>query len=221
MYKTVTHNIVEEHYANPEMTSSSGLPMYTMNEDTMMFRMDSRSLWAKFAWGLLNYGISMSANLPEKERVEARVSKNAQALGDFITPYYGMSAGVRLSGLLSAIGQVGIDVVKATKEGEKLEKLKLMWVDQIDSLAKFLVDLNPGNWPETLTKDYFSNLVTFWVDEITARAAKNGIADEIAIDNINKLIVLGVRNSVPTHKTSSWSDIFSRGIVAQYPTLFS
>ena len=222
MYKTVTHNVVEEHYDHPSMSQENALlPMYVMNEDTMMFRMDSRSLWAKYAWGLLNYGISMTADLPVKEQVEARMFKNARALGDFITPYYGISAGSRFSDILSAIGQTGIDAVKATLENETLDKLNAMWTDQIDILAKFLVELNPGNWPETLTTDYFGNIVGFWVDEIQARANKDSVADENAIDNLNKTVVVGVRNSVPTHKSSSWADIFSRGIIAQFPTLFA
>lgn len=228
MYKTVTHNIVEEHYAHPTMMSEGGgygmmepLPQYAMTEATMMFRMDARSIWAKYAWGLLNYGISMNAGLPVMEQVEARMFKNARALGDFITPYYGITAGNRLSDLLSSIGQVGIDVVKAVKEGESLDKLKAMWGDLIATLAAFLVELNPTNWPEVLITEYFSNMVGYWIDEIVARKANDKIGDEEAIEALNKLVVLGIRNSVPTHKASSLADIFSRGVIAQFPSMFA
>lgn len=231
MYKTITHNIVEEHYGqdhdaqlkyvNPQTGLTDYLPQFVMNENTMTFRMDSRSIWAKYAWGLLNYGISMNANLPMMEQVEARVFKNARALGDFITPYYGITAGGRFSELLSSIGQVGIDVVKATKENESLDKYKVMWADLISTLAEFLNELNPNNWPQVTTTDYLTNMVSFWVDEIQARATNDQIADEAAIDSLNKLIVMGIPNSVPSHKASSLSDLFSRGIIAQYPALFA
>jgi hypothetical protein len=231
MYKTITHNIVEEHYGqdqgerlkyvNPQTGLTDYLPQFVMNENTMTFRMDSRSIWAKYAWGLLNYGISMNAGLPVMEQVEARVFKNARALGDFITPYYGITAGLRFGDLLSSIGQVGIDVVKATKEKESLDKYKVMWADHIATLAEFLNELNPNNWPEVTTTEYLTNMVSFWVDEIQARAANNQSADEAAIESLNKLIVMGIPNSVPSHKASSLSDLFSRGIIAQYPALFA
>lgn len=231
MYKTVTHNIVEEHYGHPQQALEfvgygavqpmDPLPMYAMTEGTMVFRMDSRSLWAKYAWGLLNYGISMNAGLPVMEQVEARMFKNARALGDFITPYYGITAGNRLSDLLSNIGQVGIDLVKATKEGEDIAKLNAMWTDLIATLAGFMVELNPSYWPDILITEYFTNLVGFWVAEIQARASNDAAADEAAIDSLNKLVVMGIANSVPTHKASSLADIFSRGIIAQFPSLFA
>lgn len=240
MYKKIVHNITEEHFDHPLATEiksrmtkgqrelppemlgpNDALPQYVMNEDTMNFRMDSRSLWAKYAWGLLNYGISMNAGLPVMEQVEARMFKNARALGDYVTPYYGITAGTRFSDLLSSIGQVGIDVVKATKEKEPVDKYRVMWQDQIEDLAEFMNELNPANWPKSTIIDYFTNLVGFWVDEIQARAANDAIADEAAIENLNKLVVMGVPNSVPKHKASSLSDVFSRGIVAQFPSLFT
>ena len=240
MYKKITHNIVEEHFDHPLATElkkkmerpaiqkespmlslSDPLPQYVMNENTMTFRMDARSLWSKYAWGLLNYGISMSANLPVKEQVEARTFKNARALGDFITPYYGTTAGNKLSDVLTSICQVGVDVVKAVQEKEPLDKLQVMWVTLIDELAELLHELNPNYWPESLTRDYFSNMVSYWTAEIQARAAKDAAADEAAIEHLNKLMVFGITNSVPTHKSSGYADIFSRGIIAQFSSMFA
>lgn len=241
MYKKITHNIVEEHFDHPlatelkkkmdrpamthqnsqMLTLSDPLPQYVMNENTMVFRMDARSLWSKYAWGLLNYSISMAANLPVKEQVEARTFKNARALGDFITPYYGITAGNELSNILTSISQVGIDVVKAVQEKESIDKFKVIWATLIDELAELMHDLNPNYWPETLTRDYFTNLVNYWVDEITARAAKDTTADDEAIEKLNKLMVFGITNSSPAHKTSSYADIFSRGMIAQFSSMFA
>lgn len=240
MYKKITHNIVEEHFDHPlaselkkkmekptiqqqsaMLSLSDPLPQYVMNETTMTFRMDARSLWSKYAWGLLNYGISMAANLPVKEQVEARTFKNARALGDFITPYYGITAGNALSDVLSSICQIGIDVVKAVQEKESLDKFHVMWATMIDELAELMHDLNPNFWPETLTRDYFTNMVKYWTDEIQARAAKNTAADDEAIENLNKLMVFGITNSSPKHKTSSYADIFSRGMIAQFSSMFA
>ncbi|CAB4130167.1 hypothetical protein UFOVP116_303 [uncultured Caudovirales phage] len=236
MYKKISHNIVEEHYATSQMPRSSykakpvenetlcidsELPDYVMNENSLNFRMDARSLWAKYTWGLLNYGISLNGMLPSTDLVEARVIKNAIAIGDFITPYYGVSAGSRVSKLLAGIGQIGIDVVKATKEQEPLDNLLSMWDTMIEQLSKLLNELNPNNWPESLMCDYLKNLVKCWTNQIVARDSGDEVADEAAVEQLYKIVVIGITNSVPSHKISSLSDAFSRGIIAQFPTLFA
>ena len=239
MYKKISHNIIEEHYtdgyspdrkarANNLIHDNNGsfgindpLPAYVMNENSLNFRMDARSLWAKYTWGLLNYGISLNGMLPSTDLVEARVIKNAAAIGDFMAPYYGVTAGERVGKLLAGIGQVGIDVVKATKENEPLNTLVSMWETLIEQLAELFNELNPNNWPETLISDYFANMVKFWTKQIVARANKDEIADEIAIEHLYKIMVIGFSNSVPSHKISSLSDSFSRGIIAQFPALFA
>lgn len=239
MYKKIEHNIVEEHYAHPDMLSQMSdynmvgpaglkslgindqLPPYVMNESTMQFRMDSRTMWSKYAWGLLNYGISLNGNLPSTPQVESRMFKNSVALGDFITPYYGLSAGTKLGELLSNIGRIGIDAVKAIKSKEPLDTLQKSWAMEIDTLSKFMNELNPNNWPESLINDYFTNFVKCWVDQLQARAANDDIADAIAIDKINKIVITGISNIVPAHRSSSIADIFSRGIVAQFPSIFA
>lgn len=238
MYKKISHNIVEEHYAEPRSASRpqasslnqlndgslglhDSLPSYVMNETSLNFRMDARSLWAKYTWGLLNYGISLNGSLPSTDLVEARVIKNAIAIGDFMTPYYGVTTGERVAKLLAGIGQVGIDVVKATKEHESLSTLMSMWETLIGQLAELFNEINPNNWPESLISDYFLNLTKYWTKQIIARDNKDEVADEAAIEHLYKVVVIGFSNSVPSHKISSLSDAFSRGIIAQFPALFA
>ena len=232
MYSRISHNIVEEQFNEPKKPSIqrlnnsftgsayNKLPEYVINENTLNFRMDARSLWAKYTWGLLNYGISLNGMLPNTELVESKIIKNAVAIGDFLTPYYGISAGEKVSKLLAGIGQVGIDVVKAVKENEKLDTLLSMWETLIDEISELFNELNPTNWPETLIRDYFSKLVKHWTEQIIARDRNDETSDELAVEQLYKLVVIGIVNSVPTHKISSLSDTFSRGIIAQFPDLF-
>lgn len=234
MYKKITHEIVEEHFDHPmalpanmrgeapaPVVASGQLPMFVMNENTMMFRMDSRTMWSKYAWGLLNYGIALNANLPSTDQVEGRMIKNGLALGEFVVPYYGVTAGEQLGEYLAGIGQTGINAVKAIKEDKSLDTINSIWESQIDVLSKYMNELNPTNWPAPTVKDYFTNLVKFWSDALRAQSKGDTLADEIAIDRINKLVVLGIKNSVPTHKSSSLADVFSRGMIAQFPSLFA
>lgn len=250
MYKRISHEIVEEHFDHPAVlptqlttganlmymprpTVSNGngtngslaitdpLPAYVMTEPTMLFRMDSRTLWSKYAWGLLNFGISLNNKIPGTEAVEARAINNASNIGEIITPYYGVTAGTRVADLLAGVVQIGIDAFKAIKDGERVTTIVLLWDPVINDLVDYLNDLNPNNWPKELLKDYFNNLVKFWIDEATARNAKDIAGAELAIDRINRLVIIGTANSTPSHKSSSLADVFSRGIIAQFPTLFA
>lgn len=237
MYRRISHNILEEHFDTPQNSSKARddliratngslgindpLPSYVMNEDTMLFRMDSRSAWAKYAWSLLNYGISLNNNLLATDQVEARLLKNAYALGESVVPYYGITAGTRLGEILASIAKIGADVVKAVKDKKPLDTYKVLWATNIDELARVMNNLNPNNWPVDLLRDYFTNLTEDWTDQIIARASNNTVADDLAIEKLNKLVVTGITNSSPKHKASSLSDIFSRGIIAQFPSLFA
>lgn len=251
MYKKITHHIVEEHFDHPatlpngmlspvngaytqapmgttapletNFTATSGeLPQYVMNDITMLFRMDARTAWSKWVFSIMNYAISLNGDLPGTDQVKGRMHKNAIALGEFIVPYYGLSASNALSTALIAINDIGmhyVEAMKAKKTPEELNKIADSWAPYVANLAKLMNELNPNNWPTALLQDILSNLVEAWRDQLEARAKGDIIADEIAIDRINKLVITGLPDHVK-HGFSSLADIFSRGIVAQYPTLF-
>lgn len=250
MYKKIIHNIIEEHFDHPAtlpngmltvangtavqpapakvendvFTATDGaLPQYVMNEVTMLFRMDARSAWMKWVFSIMNYAISLNGDLPGTDQVKGRMHKNAIAIGEFIVPYYGLAASNALSTALIAINDVGmhyVEAMKAKKTPEELEKIAESWKPYVSNLAKLLNELNPNNWPTSLVEEILTNLVDAWQDQLTARAKGDIIADEIAIDRINKLVVTGLPDHVK-HGYSSLADIFSRGIIAQFPTLFA
>lgn len=251
MYKKISHKIVEEHFEHPDvlpagmcnyssdpsvrrpMLSSlqtsfhngslglhDPLPVYVMTDVTMIFRMDARTAWGKWAWSLLNYSISLNGNLPGTEQVKARLSKNAAALGEFIVPYYGITAGNVLGTALASVGTIGVEVVEATKAGQSIVEIQAKWKPVIDNLVRIMAELNPNNWPPALMSDIFTNLVNAWVEQLRARAAGDIVADEIAIDYINKLIITGLAKG-DAHGYASLADLFSRGIIAQFPTIFA
>lgn len=241
MYKKISHNILEEHFDDPafmptaslrksgdnfirpgngSLSINDPLPYYVMNEDTMQFRMDARSAWAKWAYSLMNYAVSLNGNLPGTDQVKGRMNKNAVALGDYMIPYYGLTAGRAVSTALISISDIGMHYVEALKNKKPTEEIVKSWEPYIADIAKLFNELNPNNWPETLIRDIFSNLVKAWQDQLTARANGDIINDEIAIDYINKLVVTGI----PDHTKAGYSslaDLFSRGIIAQFPAMFS
>jgi hypothetical protein len=205
-------------------TATSGaLPQYVMNEQTMLFRMDARTAWTKWAFSLMNYAVSLNGDLPGTDQVKGRVHKSAVALGEFIIPYYGLTTANALSTALIAINDIGmhyVEAMKAKKTSEELAKIADTWKPYVADIAKLLNEVNPNNWPKGLLEDIFANLVSAWQDQLTARAKGDIVADEIAIDRINKLISTGLPDHVK-HGFSSLADIFSRGIIAQFPAMFT
>ena len=248
MYKKITHNIVEEHFAHPvvmpeEIKSAMGdygqimtkngtyytitdgslgledeLPQYTLNENTMLFRMNCRTAWTRWAYSLMNYAVSLNGNLPGTDQVKGRMHKNAVAIGDMLIPYYGPTSARLVGTSLIAVDDIGMHYVEALKKGEPTEEIVASWVPFVDDFAQVMHELNPNNWPTTLITDIMLALVQAWQDQLTARANGDFTADEIAIELISKLIVTGI----PDHGKGydSLADIFSRGIIAQFPSMF-
>lgn len=245
MYKKITHNILEEHFDHPDAavignSQRSGLargnyrpadpmrplglhdplPLNVYNDDTMLFRMDSRTAWMKWAFALLNFSISLNGNLPGTEAVKARLNKNAIVLGDFLVPYYGLTAGQLLATRLIAINDTGMEYVTALKNNQPTDSIVTSWEPLVADIASLFNELNPNNWPQSLILDMFGNVVRIWQTQLTARASGDIVADELAIDYMNKLVITGV----PDHNKvgyTSIADTFSRGIIAQFPYQFA
>ena len=236
MYKKISHNIVEEHFAptkseiqdsvksgylhmhNGSLGFEDELPQYVLNENTMLFRMNSRSAWQKWAYSLMNYAVSLNGNLPGTDQVKGRMHKNAVAIGDMLIPYYGPTSARLVGTSLIAIDDIGMHYVEALKKGEPTDEIVASWAPFVDDFASVLNQLNPNNWPVSLITDILLALVQAWQDQLTARANGDFIADEIAIDTISKLVITGI----PDHGKGydSLADIFSRGIIAQFPSMF-
>jgi hypothetical protein len=161
----------------------------------------------------------MNAGLPGTPQVESRLLKAAAALGNFIVPYYGITAGNELGDKLAAIAKVGTQIVDAVKDQRNLDSFDTIWEELIDELAEYLNELNPTQWPEILIKEMFTYLVNTWTKAIVTRYNEDWNENDEALNNLEKLVVSGIANHV-NKGFSSIADIFSRGIIAQYPSLF-
>lgn len=241
MYKKIVHNIVEEHYHHPEIlpkqiksgigldvvppgSVSPGvlppLPNVVINERTLIFRMDSRTLWTRYALGMVNYSVSEFGGLASTDKVEANLARNGAAVGNFFIPYYGITAGTKIGTLLAVICKNGTKVVQAIKKGSKdLSIFKEIWSKECRSLAEYFNELNPTQYPTDLITEMLINLTGFWTEDFIARKNEEFADDQIALDNILKVAVIGI----PDHANkgySSLADILSRGIISQFPLSF-
>jgi hypothetical protein len=242
MYKKITHDIVEEHYDHPaalpdHMRAQLGpnvslpgpadsgvlppLPVFVINERTLIFRMDSRTLWTRYALGMVNYSVSDFGNLSSTSKVEENLSRNASAVGNYFVPYYGITAGTKIGTLLSAMCKNGVKVVAAVKNGSRdLDVYREIWARESRNLAEYFNKLNPNQYPEDLISEMLISLTNFWIEDFVARLADDFAADQIALDNILKVAVIGI----PDHANkgySSLADILSRGIISQFPLSFA
>lgn len=206
-------------YSVESVGINNPLPSSTYNEETMLFRMAARSAWGKWAWSLINYSVSLNGNLPNSEQVKNRFQKNAIQLGEILSPYYGLTVANVFSTALISISSVGIEYVEAARDGRDTTQIEKKWDTLIEDVADIMFTINPKNWPKELLTDIFTNLTYAWVDQLKARAANDIVADEIAIDYINKLVITGLATG-SNNSYKSLADIFSRGIIAQFPTMF-
>jgi len=230
MYKRVSHNIQEEHYGVvppsagsidiPAQPFTGPLPTFVINESTLTFRMDSRTIWTKFALGLVNLSVARQGKLDSAGQVEGRLIKAASSIGDFFVPYYGMTAGYKIGALLAAYARIGIDTIHTVQNGKDLNQFRTLWISPINELADYLNELNPSNFPKELLVDMFTNLAAYWTDNIKARFASDESADAISLDNISKLVITGIPNHINRGYTSL-ADVLSRGVIAQFPLSFT
>lgn len=229
MYKKITHDIVEEHFDYPlvlptetkatMMDMLSPLPSVVINEKTLVFRMDSRTLWTRYSLGMINYSVSSFGNLGSTPSVEKNLAKAASTIGDFFIPYYGIKAGTKIGSLLTVISNNGTKVVEAIKNKRDIVAYEVIWGKQIDEMASYLNELNPSQYPTDLISEQFTGLVNAWTTDFNARYNSDYVTDSIALDSILKIAVSGIPNH--TNKGySSIADILSRGIIAQYPLSF-
>jgi hypothetical protein len=195
------------------------LPSVVINEKTLVFRMNSRTLWTKYALGLVNYVVSDVANLTTTPSVEERLTKSATLIGDFFIPYYGIRAGSEIGKLLTDIFENGVQAVAALKKDEDIVPLQIKWAEQTKALAELFNKLNPSQYPVLLLAEMLEALTKLWTDNIKARITKNVILNAESIDGINKLVITGIANHV-NKGYQSLADVLSRGVIAQYPLSF-
>ena len=195
------------------------LPALVINERTLVFRMDSRTLWTRFSLGMINFSVSDFGNLESTPSVEKNLKTAAAEIGNFFVPYYGIAAGTKVGNLLTAIAINGTKVVEALKNRRDVAAFETIWAKQADELAQYLNELNPSQWPRDLMSEMVVTLTKFWLSDFRARYEKDFAADSIALDNIFKVAVSGIPNHTNRGYTSI-ADLISRGIIAQYPLSF-
>jgi hypothetical protein len=137
-------------YAHAESTEQTNVQIEQVRiTNPEKFRADMRKLWEDHVVWTRLFIVSAVSNLPDKDATTKRLLKNQVDIGNAIKPYYGNTAGRRLTTLLTEHILIAADIVMAAKEGRTSEvaALSIRWTRNANQIAAFLNRANPDNWP--------------------------------------------------------------------------
>jgi hypothetical protein len=171
-------------------------------------RQNMRALWSDHVIWTRQYIVSAAADQPDQQAAAARLMKNQEDIGAAVAGYYGQPAGAKLTELLKAHISIAVDLIKASKAGDKAAQQRAdgAWHRNGEEIADFLSKANP-NWPRATLVAMMNTHLATTTDEVVARLTKNWDQDVRAFDAVYKHIL-------------AMADALSDGIIAQFPNKF-
>ena len=172
-------------------------------------RLALRKLWSDHVIWTREYIVAAVAGTSDAEAAAGRLLKNQEDIGAAIVPYYGQSAGDKLTTLLKDHIMIAVDLVAAAKAGDNaaFAKHDERWTANIGEIASFLAGANP-NWPEKDVLDLLALHLKLTKDEAVARISGDWAADVKAFDDIFTEIMVV-------------ADTLHDGLAAQFPDRFA
>lgn len=201
--------VVQGKYQATSMGSPVSQTQKTSSSNESALRMNMRKLWEDHITWTRMYLVSFAYGNDDTQNVAARLLKNQEDIGNAIKPYYGDDAGNNLTTLLKEHITTAVDVVKAAKLGDQdgLGQANDKWYANANSIADFLSNANPNNWPNDqarlMMKDHL-DLTKQEAVNILGKKYDLGIAD---YDKVHDQILI-------------MADMLSEGIIKQYPDKF-
>jgi hypothetical protein len=138
-----------------------------------------------------------------------RLLQNQRDIGAAIVPFYGQSAGDKLTKLLLTHINDAVPVLQAAQAGDSaaLNKALNAWYANAKEIADFLSVANPRNWPtsatEPMLKEHITQTTAYSVDLLKGNYAQ-------AITDYGKA----------EQHMAMLADVLSKGIIAQFPRKF-
>jgi hypothetical protein len=168
-----------------------------------------RKLWEDHVtWTRLAI-VSFAAGLPDLQATEARLLANQTDIGNAVKPFYGRTAGNRLTALLKEHILGAVDLLQAAKAGDNaaIAKASKAWYANANQVADFLHAANPGNWPRRTMR----SMMKAHLDQ-TLKEAQDRLTGNFAPD---------VRDYEAVHcHILEMADELSAGIMRQFPRRF-
>jgi hypothetical protein len=173
------------------------------------FHDDMRKLWEDhITWTRLAI-VSFAAGLPDLQATEARLLANQTDIGNAIKPYYGRTAGNRLTALLRQHILGAVALLQAAKSGDSsaITKASTAWYANGNQVADFLHTANPDNW----SRKEMRAMMKTHLDQ-TLKEAQDRLQGRFAAD---------IRDYEAVHRhILEMADELSTGIIRQFPGRF-
>lgn len=170
---------------------------------------EMRRLWLEHVeWTRLAI-VDFASGSPGLNATLARLLRNQADIGKAVTPFYGASAGRRLTALLREHIAIAVDILKAAKAGDAAATARheARWNANADRIAAFLSAANPRHWPAAALRSMLRAHLALTLREAVARLQGRWAADARAADAVE-------------HAMLHMADALTAGIVAQFPQRF-
>jgi hypothetical protein len=168
-----------------------------------------RKLWEDHVtWTRLAI-VSFAAGLPDLPATEARLLANQVDIGNAIKPYYGRTAGNRLTALLKEHILGAVALLQAAKGGDQAQiaKASTAWYANANQIADFLNRANPRQWSRKAMRSMMKTHLDQTLAEAQHRLQGNFAADIRDYDAVHRHIL-------------EMADMLSDGIIRQFPKRF-
>ena len=198
------HGLTADHAVTPASRGGAVAPSELALRQEMRRLFEEHVAWTRLAV------ISLTTGSPDTNATVARLLRNQTDIGNAIVPFYGKAAGAELTRLLRRHILVAADLIGAAKAGDKakLAREQAAWLQNGDSIARFLSSANPDSWKPGEMKQMFRSHLALTTREVVARLQGRWAADVRAYDAISRQ-ALGM------------ADMLSEGIVHQFPGRFA
>jgi len=181
----------------------------TLSSSNMDFKTDMRVLWGNQSMLTHNVILCIVDGQPGIDEAKNMLVKNQEAIGNSFAIYYGEEAGKKLTKLLYRNATIAADIMIATRNenyGVYVKAYKT-WKDNTGQILAFLNQTNP-NWNLNNLKTMMYDQIQFTTNEATDIKNKNFDGSTKAYNNAIKAETV-------------MADIFSDGIISQFPAKFS
>jgi hypothetical protein len=175
----------------------------------MAFHDTMRKLWEDHVtWTRLAI-VSFAGGLPDLQATEARLLANQVDIGNAIKPFYGRTAGNRLTALLKDHILGAVALLEAAKAGDQAQiaKASTAWYANANQIADFLHAANPHAWAKTTMRAMMKSHLDQTLAEAQHRLQGNFAADVRDYDTVHRHIL-------------EMADELSAGIMRQFPKRF-
>jgi hypothetical protein len=175
----------------------------------LAFHDDMRALWEAHGAGTRMVIVSFVGNLPNLQAQEQTLLQNQVDIGNAVKPYYGRSAGNKLTKLLKEHILGAVTVLVAAKSGDKnqLAQAEAAWSANGRQIADFLHAADPHFLSRTdarrMMRVHLQQVIEQAVDELTGNYAASANAFGPYIRHILDM-----------------ADMISGGIIRQFPSRF-